>query len=672
MTPTNSHISADPVAFEAEGHTSYRPYAGRVVPPRSWLTENSDAASLSLNGTWQFRLSPAVPGTPGARGRPDVPAGPDDQPTAQPPAKGATGQSRAPADPAGSAEGRSNAPVDSPAWNEITVPAHWALDPRFGRPIYTNVQYPFPVDPPHVPDENPTGDYHRSLELPADWLESGDILLRFDGVESFFRVWVNGTWVGEAFGSRLAHEFDVAELLRPGTNTVTVRVVQWSAGSYLEDQDQWWLPGIFRDVTLLHRPHGGIEDLWLRTDYDAAHGIGTLMPEVTAAPEAYPIRLSCPELAVDVAWDGPGDVATITVGGTGTSTRDGSTQDRSAQNSSGQDSSGQDSSGTGVEPWSPETPRLYAFTIQSAGETVTLRTGFRRVEIRGDRFLVNGRAVTFSGMNRHETHPDRGRVFDADDARADLAMMKRHNVNAVRTSHYPPHPKLLDLADELGLWVMLECDLETHGFEAHGWIDNPSDDLRWRHAYLDRIQRTVERDKNHPSVVIWSLGNESGTGQNLAEMSAWVRRRDPGRAVHYEGDYTGQFTDLYSRMYAPVPEVESIGRDDDPTALLGCSTADSVRVRSKPFILCEYAHAMGNGPGALDDYRELADRYDRLHGGFIWEWRDHGIRTVASDGTEYFGYGGDFGEVVHDGNFVMDGMVLSDGTASPGLAEFAA
>lgn len=275
-------------------------------------------------------------------------------------------------------------------------------------------------------------------------------------------------------------------------------------------------------------------------------------------------------------------------------------------------------------------------------------------------------------MNRHETHPERGRVFDEEHAREDLARMKRFNVNAIRTSHYPPHPRLLDLADELGFWVVLECDLETHGFDKVGWVGNPSDDPAWREAYLDRIRRTVERDKNHPSIVIWSLGNESGTGGNLAAMSAWVHARDTGRPVHYEGDYTGEYTDIYSRMYASVPETEQIGADGTRSALLNCTPAQSARQRTKPFLLCEYAHAMGNGPGAFDQYEALVRQYPRLHGGFVWEWRDHGILATAPDGTPYYAYGGDFGEVVHDGNFVMDGMLLSNDVPTPSLHEYKA
>lgn len=594
-------------------HTSFAPGSGALTPARSALP--TDAARLDLSGQWQFRLLPGVPGTPGGHA-----ALPEHE----------------------HSESFTAPDYDDAAWDTIAVPGHWVLagEGRYGRPIYTNVQYPFPIDPPHVPDENPTGDYRRTLTLPQEWLAGGRILLRFDGVESFFWLWVNGTLIGSAAGSRLAHELDITEAVHAGENTVAVRVAQWSAGSYLEDQDQWWLPGIFREVTALHRPAGGIDDVWLDADRDPATGEGYLVPEIIAAQDAFPVRLRIPDLGVDIEWSSPEQVDTIAVGP--------------------------------APAWSAEDPVLHETTVSNAVETITLNVGFRRVEIRGDQFLVNGRRVVFSGMNRHETHPDRGRTFDEADARADLILMKQHNVNAIRTSHYPPHPRLLDLADELGLWVVLEADLETHGFGAGGWVGNPSDDPRWREAYLDRITRTVERDKNHPSVVMWSLGNESGTGRNLAAMAEWTRRRDRTRPVHYEGDYSGAYTDVYSRMYAKVAETASIADSDDHTPLLGCSVAESARQRTKPFVHCEYAHAMGNGPGGLSEYREQVDAHPRLHGGFIWEWRDHGIRTRTAEGVEFFGYGGDFGEVVHDGNFVMDGMVLSDGTPTPGLVEFAA
>ena len=579
----------------------YSPGSGRRTPARAWL--HSDAPELNLDGDWRFRLLPSHLGL-------------DD----------------AVADPQ----------LDDADWSELAVPSHWVLagDGAYGKPIYTNVIYPFPVDPPHIPDENPTGEYRRRFDRP-DWAPRGDgaaqVLLRFDGVESVYRVWLNGTEVGVGKGSRLVQEFDVTELLVDGENVLVVRVHQWSSMSYIEDQDQWWLPGIFRSVTLLSRPVGSLDDVWLQTAY--ADGTGTIRLSGRAADGAFPVVVRIPELSYEQSFDSPdalGEV--ITIGG--------------------------------VEPWSAEVPRLYDVEIAAAGETIRLRTGFRTVEIVGDRFLVNGRQVIFRGMNRHETHPVRGRVFDAEHARADMIMMKQHNVNAIRTSHYPPHPEVLTLADELGFWVIDECDLETHGFVFSGWAKNPSDDVAWRDAYLDRIERTVERDKNHPSIVIWSLGNEAGTGVNLAAMAQWVRGRDPERPVHYEGDYTGAYTDIYSRMYPNLLETEAIGGEHG--ALLECGPAEARRVRSKPFLMCEYVHAMGNGPGAIAEYDDLTERYGRLHGGFVWEWRDHGLLTRAADGTPYYGYGGDFGEVVHDGNFVMDGMVLPDDSPTPGLAEFAA
>ncbi|MEO7017504.1 MAG: glycoside hydrolase family 2 TIM barrel-domain containing protein, partial [Leifsonia sp.] len=516
----------------------------------------------------------------------------------------------------------------------------WVLqgDGKYGRPIYTNVKYPFPIDPPHVPDENPTGDYRRHFELPADWMRSERVVLRFDGVESLYKVWLNGDEIGIATGSRLAQEFDVTASVRPGANVVAVRVHQWSAASYLEDQDQWWLPGIFRDVTLISRPVAGIEDVWLRAGY--RDDVGTVEAEVSAGEAAYPVTLRIPELGIERVWSSAAEVGAVVVGT--------------------------------VESWSAETPRLYDAIVSNAAERLELRLGFRTVEILGDCILVNSRRVVFHGMNRHETHPERGRVFDETHAREDLKRMKRFNVNAIRTSHYPPHPRLLDLADELGFWVIDECDLETHGFDKDGWKANPSDDPAWREAYLDRIRRTVERDKNHPSIVIWSLGNESGTGANLAAMSTWVHARDPERPVHYEGDYTGEYTDVYSRMYSSIPETIEIGTDGSSAPLLGCTPAQGARQRTKPFLLCEYAHAMGNGPGALDQYEALTRQHPRLHGGFVWEWRDHGLLKKTPDGVPFFAYGGDFGEIVHDGNFVMDGMLLSDDVPTPGLHEFKA
>jgi beta-galactosidase len=544
-----------------------------TLPPRAWYA-SSDAPALSLNGRWRFRLSAT--------------ADAEDDSFAEP-------------------------GYDAGDWAEIAVPGHWVLQGH-GAPIYTNHLYPFPVDPPHVPTENPTGDHLRVFDLPADWPADGGAVLRFDGVESCARVWLNGTELGEFKGSRLPHEFAVGRLLKPGGNVLAVRVHQWSAGSYLEDQDQWWLPGIFRDVTLLHRPEGAAGDFFVHASYDHVGGEGTLRVDSEVAG-----RVTVPELGVDIAT---GEAVTVP-----------------------------------VEPWTAETPRLYDGVLATPGERVPLRIGFRTVVLEGGLIKVNGRPLLFKGVNRHEWHPERGRALDLETMREDVLLMKRHNVNAVRTSHYPPHPAFLDLCDEYGLWVIDECDLETHGFVEQAWRDNPVDDDRWTPALLDRAARMVERDKNHPSVVIWSLGNEAGTGRGLTAMAEWIRGRDGSRLVHYEGDLDCRDTDVYSRMYAFHDEVERIGRGLD---------GGTRKRRELPFILCEYAHAMGNGPGGLADYQRLFEAYDRLQGGFVWEWIDHGIAHPELG----FAYGGDFGEELHDGNFVCDGLLFPDRRPSPGLTEF--
>ncbi|MDT0322433.1 glycoside hydrolase family 2 TIM barrel-domain containing protein [Streptomyces millisiae] len=554
-----------------------------TLPARAWYAD-SDAARLSLDGSWAFRLSATAEGA-------DTDFVADD--------------------------------ADTSGWDEVTVPGHWVLQGH-GAPAYTNVKYPFPVDPPRVPTENPTGDHRRVFDLPEEWPADGESVLRFEGVESCARVWLNGRELGTFQGSRLPHEFAVGPLLRPRGNVLAVRVHQWSAGSYLEDQDMWWLPGIFREVTLLHRPALSPTDFFVHAGYDHTTGIGTLRVECDQ-----PGRVTVPELGLDVATGEEVAVA--------------------------------------VEPWTAETPRLYAGELATEGERIPLRVGFRTVGVQDGVFRANGRRVLFRGVNRHEFHPEHGRAVDLATMREDILLMKRHNINAVRTSHYPPHPAFLDLCDELGLWVIDECDLETHGFVELGWRGNPVSDERFTPALVDRARRMVERDKNHPSVVIWSLGNESGSGPGLGAMAAWIRERDPARSLHYEHDHDFPDSDFFSRMYASHEEVERIGRREEEP--LPDPELDAHR-RSLPFLLCEYAHAMGNGPGGLADYQRLFTTYERCQGGFVWEWIDHGLPKRTPDGRTYYGYGGDFGEELHDGNFVCDGLLFPDRTPSPGLLEF--
>ncbi len=524
--------------------------------------------------------------------------------------------------------------LDDPGdgWGEIVVPGHWQLLGH-GSPAYTNVRYPFPLDPPRVPDENPTGEHRRVVTLTAEDLSAGRWVLRFEGVDSCLVLGVNGVECGRSNGSRLPVEFDVTDHLVAGDNLVAVRVHQWSAGSYLEDQDQWWLSGIFREVRLLHRPDRGIFDIDVDASYDHRSGTGRLAVRVVleegSAPDAVRVRVD--ELGLDGAL---GEAVELP-----------------------------------VEPWSAEVPRTYRLTVVAPEETATLDIGFRTVEVVDGLITVNGSPVLFRGVNRHEFHPRLGRAVTPEVMELDVLLMKRHHLNAVRTSHYPPHPHFLELCDRYGLYVVDECDLETHGFEVEQWRGNPSDDPRWADQYLDRARRTVERDKNHPSIVLWSLGNEAGLGCNLEAMSAWIHERDSSRLVHYEPDQSTAFTDVWSRMYASHADVDAIGRQAEPA--LPDPESDARR-RAKPFVLCEYAHAMGNGPGGLSEYDAIFETYPRCQGGWVWEWIDHGLAVRSADGSEWSAYGGDFGEPLHDGSFVIDGLLLPERVPSPGLIELAA
>ncbi|KUN61095.1 glycoside hydrolase family 2 TIM barrel-domain containing protein [Streptomyces griseorubiginosus] len=579
--------SLDPHAYVEDRS----PGTGRLRPRAAFA---SDLPTIALDGDWRFRLASNLDDLTGDFAAPDF---------------------------------------DDTAWDLLTVPSCWQMtglpdELRYGAPAYTNVLYPFPVDPPRVPRQNPTGEYRREFEVP-DGFPASAAVLRFEGVDSAFAVWLNGTRLGDGKGSRLTTEFDVSAGLRPGRNVLAVRVHQWSSGSYLEDQDMWWLSGIFRSVTVAAR---GVEDFFVQAAYDHTTGQGTLSVDVTAPTR---VSLSVPELGISAA--DPAGPHVI----------------------------------DGIEPWSDEQPRLYdGELVSEAGERIPLRIGFRTVAVVDGVLTVNGRPISLRGVNRHEWHPLTGRTLTEDTMLTDVLLMKQHNVNAVRTSHYPPDHRFLDLCDEHGLWVFCEGDLETHGFEPGGWRRNPSDDPAWREAYLDRTARLVERDKNHPSVIVWSLGNESGTGANLAAAAEWIRRRDAGRLIHYEGDFAScAYVDLYSRMYIDAAELSAVGRGQEaPTA----DPADDAHRRALPFVLCEYGHAMGTGPGGLSEYQQVIEAHPRLVGGFIWEWIDHGIArlTGQEDPHTFYAYGGDFGEEIHDGNFVADGLLFPDRTPSPGLVEY--
>ena len=572
MTPSTTGTGSDAVRTWLE---AYVPKG--ALPPRARMV--TDAPVLSLNGTWDLRYSPdGLVTEPG-----NVRTG------------------------------------------TIAVPGCWQTQ-GFGEPQYQSAQYPIPLDVPHVPDENPMGEYRLFFDAPEGFLNGA--FLRFDGIDSTGWIWLNGTELGWTRGSRLTHEFDVTGVLKDSGNELVVRVAQWSAGTYVEDQDMMWFSGIFRDVDLVARPAGGIHDVTVTADFDPQAGHGLLSVQAITAGAAI-ATLAGVELPVPL---------------------DGSPYDVGP-----------------VEPWTAETPRLYELRVSTPSETVTVRVGFRRVEIRDGLFEVNGVPIRFRGVNRHDVHPVTGRTVNRADIRADLELMKSLQVNAIRTSHYPPVPYLLDLADEMGFWVVDEGDIETHGFVITDFRYNPSDDVAWHDAYVDRTARLIGRDRNHPSVVIWSLGNEAGAGSSLLTAYDWAKQVDPTRPVHYERDRSYAPSDFFSMMYPPHDRLDEIGqgipKPEDP---------ETNGPTDKPVLLCEYAHAMGAGPGGMSEYEDLFDRYPRLQGGFVWEWCDHTMTRTTAAGEEFQAYGGDFGETVHDGAFAADGMLTATRVPRPALADFAA
>lgn len=555
-------------------------------------------------------------------------------------------------------EGSSAADFDCDAWCEIPVPSHWQLEGH-GRPQYTNVKYPFPIDPPNVPRENPTGIYVRDFDLPEGW-RGRRVLLRFDGVDSAFTVWVNGVEAGFSKGRCVPAEFDVTALLDDGANRITAAVYQWSDGSYLEDQDMWWLSGIFRSVSLVTLSPLHVADVFVTTRFDGQYQNATLEISALVAnttDEGRRVALVATLIDHDgqAAADGVDATADVAAG-----------ESRNVKLCMDV---------TAPEKWSAETPDLYTLSLaleDPGGETievVSLKVGFRQVEIRDGKFLVNGVAVKLKGVNRHDHDPDAGRAVPPERMLEDVLLMKRHNINAVRTSHYPNDSRFLDLCDRYGLYVIDETDLECHGMQLSGNMSALSEDPEWRETYVDRIRRMIARDRNHACIVMWSLGNESGFGANHLAMAEAARAMDPTRPIHYEGDEKLETADVFSVMYPTVAAVAEVGRLADPVLICG-RELPLEEYRDKPFICCEYAHAMGNGPGNLKEYWDVFWAHEHIIGGFVWDWIDQGLRVRNSDGREYFAYGGDFGDVPNDRNFNINGLVFPDRRPSPGLIEY--
>jgi beta-galactosidase len=501
----------------------------------------------------------------------------------------------------------------SRGWQPVAVPGLWTMQ-GFGRPHYTNVVMPFEERPPLVPEENPTGIYRRRFTMPRG-RRRRRVVLHFGGAEGALYVLVNGEPVGLSKDSRTPAEFDVTELVRHGEqNELAAVVVKWSDASFVEDQDQWWHAGLPRSVSL-YTAH--VEDVFARAGLDDDYRHGVLRVTAEGGEEA---RLLDARGRTVVSAELPAEVPV-----------------------------------RAPKRWSAEEPNLYTLVVSGGGEDVSCRVGFRRVEIRDRNLLVNGRPIRIHGVNRHDHDDLHGRAVSRELMEADVRLMKRFNVNAVRTSHYPNDPYWLDLCDRYGLYVVDEANIESHAY-----YDEVCRDARYLNAFVERVRNMVERDKNHPSVILWSLGNESGYGPNHDAAAGWIRARDPSRPLHYEGairpDWSGgrRASDVVCPMY---PEVEAIeawaAQSDDP----------------RPVILCEFSHAMGNSNGGLADYFAAFERHEPLQGGFVWEWIDHGIRRTDERGREYWAYGGDFGDEPNDANFCADGLVWPDRTPHPALHE---
>ncbi|NLZ80817.1 MAG: DUF4981 domain-containing protein [Clostridiales bacterium] len=524
----------------------------------------------------------------------------------------------------------------------IPVPSVWQ-NHGYDRHQYTNVRYPFPFDPPYVPLDNPCGLYQRNFIL--ETVDANRIYLNFEGVDSCYYVWINGSFVGYSQVSHSTSEFDISSYVTIGENTITVLVLKWCDGSYLEDQDKLRMSGIFRDVYLLVRPLHHLKDYFVHMNFNNDFSMANISVDLTFTDKPLKITASLyspdSELLETVATDTLELKYTV------------------------------------KNPilWNAEAPILYTLILECNGEFIVQKIGLRKIEVKDKVVLLNGKLIKFRGVNRHDSNPVTGYTISRDQAMIDLQLMKEHNVNAIRTSHYPNAPWFTQLCDKFGVYVIGESDIESHGvmdlYEKTDRKQGRGDkygllarDERFKEAILDRVQRNVSRDKNCSSVVIWSLGNESGYGPNFEDAGRWVKNFDPSRLTHYEGAWNlpesypsdTSMLDLYSRMYASIDEM--VAYCEDPS-------------NTKPFIQCEYIHAMGNGPGDAEDYQKIIEKYPQICGGFVWEFCDHSVYMGrTNDGKAKYYYGGDFGEFPHDRNFCMDGLVYPDRRPHTGFKEF--
>ena len=537
---------------------------------------------------------------------------------------------------------------DCSNFTQVEVPGVWQ-NYGYDSHQYTNVRYPIPLDPPYVPQENPCGAYIRKFMYQKQE-KAPKAYLNFEGVDSCFYVWVNGTYVGYSQVSHATSEFDVTNVLTDGENTLAVLVLKWCDGTYLEDQDKFRMSGIFRDVYLLNRPENVVYDYFTTTEVQEEQAVITV--QASYRGKAVPTKFTLydaehREVASQVFQENTGTAythkAVFVV----------------------------------KEPnlWNPEQPYLYTLVLETEGEVITDRIGIREISVKDAVLYINGTAIKFKGVNRHDSDPVTGFVIGLEQMKKDLQMMKESNFNAVRSSHYPNVPYFYQLCDEYGFFVIAEADNESHGTQSQylkdsswenvsrRWNERISDNPEFIPATLDRTRLCVHREKNRPCIVIWSMGNECGYGCTFEEALKWTKGFDPTRLTCYESSfyrsdrrkYDYSNIDIFSRMYPSLEEIqEYVDKKPD-----------------KPFLLIEYCHAMGNGPGDLEDYFQMIYQYDVLCGGFVWEWCDHAVyQGQAANGKEKYLYGGDFGEEVHDGNFCMDGLVYPDRTPHTGLLEY--
>ena len=530
---------------------------------------------------------------------------------------------------------------DVSGFDQVTVPGVWQMD-GYDTHQYTNIRYPFPFDPPYVPQDIPCGAYVHNFEYHRE-KKASKAFLNFEGVDSCFYVWVNGAYAGYSQVPHATSEFDVTDLLNEGENTLAVLVLKWCDGSYLEDQDKFRMSGIFRDVYLLKRPEKTIRDYYITTDVEKDSVVVKLDMHFTEPVETKVTIEDKYGAVVARGETAENGVLELTV----------------------------------LNPvlWNAENPYLYQVILTMPDEVIVDQIGFRTIEIKDKVVYFNGEKIKFRGVNRHDSDPETGFVINVQQIKKDLMLMKQHNFNAIRSSHYPNAPYFYQMCDKYGFMVIDEADIEAHGpfmlyrkedtdqNRFRRWNEKIADDPAWEKAIVDRVQLMVQRDKNRPSIVMWSMGNESAYGCNFEKALAWTKKFDPDRITQYESaryrnyDITYDYDnlDLYSRMYPPLQEIEDYLKNDG----------------SKPFLLVEYCHSMGNGPGDFEDYFQMIHKDDRMCGGFVWEWCDHAIaHGTAENGKTRYYYGGDHGETIHDGNFCVDGLVYPDRTPHTGLLEY--